>query len=177
MRVSYIMNEEKRSTHRVLRVRHVRSCWSDRTQNESSDRECSDGLKSRLAARFAKRSDATRSASSSMSFCAVEASMRVPLDSLRTCERKCRRLNAYGRPSFNCLLLVTWTKKKEEKDDVWAHSFESAFHFFLSPPIVSDGQFVLCMHLSLIPLQPKSVFMLFHFFLLTFFSWNRDIVK
>jgi len=27
-------------------------------EHESSDRECSDGLKSRLAARFAKRSDA-----------------------------------------------------------------------------------------------------------------------
>lgn len=49
---------------------------------------------------------------SSASFCAVEASVRVgPLDSLRTCERKRRRLNARGRPSFNCLPLVTGVEK------------------------------------------------------------------
>lgn len=101
-------------------------------EHESSDRECSDGLKSRSAARLAKRSGAARPASSSTSFCAVEASMRVPLDSLRTCERKCRRLNARGRPTFNCLPLVTWTEKEqkvergeEEEGGVCAHSFES----------------------------------------------------
>lgn len=116
---------------------------AERRTRERSDRECSDGLKSRLAARFAKRSGATRPASSLTSFCAVEASMRVPLDSLRTCERKCRRLNARGRPSFNCLPLVTverprknrgWKEEEEEekKDDVCAHSFESALLAFSS---------------------------------------------
>lgn len=90
-----------------------------RNTGESSDRECSDGLKSRLAVRFAdsgaKRRCGRRRRSTS--FCAAEASVRVPLDSLRTCERKCRRLNARGRPSFNCLPLVTRLEEKQEEEE------------------------------------------------------------
>lgn len=78
-------------------------------------------LVSLLASRTAERSDAR-----SASFCAAEASVRVPLDSLRTCERKCRRLNARGRSSFNCLPLVTRPeraeKRKGEKGDARARA-------------------------------------------------------
>lgn len=118
-----------------------------------SDRECSDGLKSRLAARFADSGAKRRSRSAS--FCAAEASVRVPLDSLRTCERKCRRLNARGRPSFNCLPLVTRPERAEKGERrvmrararaslgcSWALFARFLLRFSVPPPIASDGQFV-----------------------------------
>lgn len=72
-------------------------------------------LVSLFASRTAERSDAA-GVGRSTSFCAAEASVRVPLDSLRTCERKCRRLNARGRSSFNCLPLVTRPERAEKRE-------------------------------------------------------------
>jgi len=93
-------------------------------------------------------------AASSASFCAAEASVRVPLDSLRTCERKCRRLNARGRSTFNCLPLVTWQQpQREDEDEEEEGEEDDAFSLSLSREafcryplpslIAADGQFVL----------------------------------
>lgn len=106
---------------------------------------------------------------SSASFCAVEASVRVgPLDSLRTCERKRRRLNARGRPSFNCLPLVTGVEKAPAEAGgerggggrcARSPSRERFPHFLpcdpLPPPIASDGQFVAARVFRLAPSQPR----------------------
>jgi len=135
VRPSYITNDEKKSDPPSSTSRHVRGCWSRRTQNTRVPTVNAQTALN-LASLLASRSGATRPASSStFSFCAVEASMRVPLDSLRTCERKCRRLNARGRPSFNCLPLVTWRprRSRRRRKTMYARiSFESALLAFFS---------------------------------------------
>lgn len=114
------MNKEKRSTLDSSEPPCARLLFAQnniRTQERHAstvNAQTALNLVSLFASRTAKRSDAA-GVGRSASFCAAEASVRVPLDSLRTCERKCRRLNARGRSSFNCLPLVTRPGRREAR--------------------------------------------------------------